>query len=547
VRRAVLATLVVAATLAAVADARAHPGRIAVGLTPGVSPAELGSMVVEATGGSLLTGIGPLRALVVSVRDVDRAVAAAEALPGVTYAEPAGTRRALSFVPTDPLVGKQWYATDIKAFDVWPEKPVFASVPVLVAVVDSGIDGTHPEFEGRIHEARSFVAGPALVDTVGHGTMVAGEIAAAMDNGQGIAGIAFPAELLVAKVVGENGSISLEAEARAIRWAVDKGARVINLSLGGPRDPMNPERDTFSELEQSAIDYATHRGALVVAATGNCQAVCPYRYASYPAALPHVLGVSALSQNGSTPGFSNRDAVYNDLAAPGRGIVSTFPLDLTDAECEEPGYSTCASVEDYRRGEGTSFAAPLVSAAAALLLAQRPELAPSQLAEILERSVVDVQDAGRDRQTGWGKLDVTAASAALAGELPAADTFEPNDDSGTRSYPLFGQRRTVVATLDYYQDQTDVYRVRLPKGQRVVVTLSGPEGTDANLVLWEPGAESVVAFPPRGLVAALSNDPGPEERIRYRSKRTGWYSIQVKLSEGDGGGYRLLVVKKPKG
>jgi subtilisin family serine protease len=542
VRRLVIAAILAAGALAAPAQAGAHPGRIAVGLAPEASPAELGPRVEAVTGGTLLRGIGPLRALVVSVRDVETAVEEASRLPGVAYAEPAGTRRSLSFTPTDPLASKQWYEPDIKAFDLWPEKPALA--PVLVAVVDSGVDGSHPEFEGRIREAKSFVADPALVDSIGHGTMVAGEIAAAMDNGQGIAGVAFPAELLVAKVVGENGSISLEAEARAIRWAADLGARVINLSLGGPRDPLNPERDTFSDLEQSAVDYATRKGALVVAATGNCQDVCPYRFASYPAALPHVLGVSALNQNGSTPSFSNRDLLYNDIAAPGRGIVSTFPLELSDPSCDEVGYSTCASVEDYRRGEGTSFAAPLVSAAAALLFAQRPGLAASQAAEILERTVVDVQDPGHDRQTGWGKLDVQAASAALAGDLPLADAFEPNDDSGSRSYPLYGQRRGVVATLDYYQDQTDVYRIRLRKGQRVVVTLSGPEGNDANLVLWKPGTDSVVAFPPRGLVAALSNRPGPEERIRYRSDRTGWYFLQVKLSEGDGGGYRLVVAKR---
>jgi subtilisin family serine protease len=416
--------------------------------------------------------------------------------------------------------------------------------PVLVAVVDSGYDGTHPEFEGRIAAARSFVATSAKVDSIGHGTMVAGEIAAALDNGQGIAGMAFPAQLLVAKVVGSNGSISLEAEARAIRWAVDQGARVVNLSLGGPRDPMNPERDTYSDLEQAAIDYAVRKGALVVAATGNCQAVCPYRYASYPAALPHVLGVSALGQNGSTPGFSNRDNLYNDIAAPGRGIVSTFPIDLTDPTCATPGYSLCATEDDYRRGEGTSFAAPLVSAAAALLLAQRPDLTSSQLEQVITHTAVDVQDPGRDRQSGWGKLDVTGASAALTGELPQSDAYESNDDAGTRAYTLFGPRRVVKATLDYFDDPTDVYRVRVRRGERVVLTLDGPPETDTNLVLWKPGAESIVAFPPRGLVADIANRPGAKERLRYKADVGGWYYVQVKLSEGAGGPYTLLIAKR---
>ena len=108
-----------------------------------------------------------------------------------------------------------------------------------VAVIDSGIDADHPELKGQIAGGTSFVGGSWQSDTNGHGTFVAGEIAAALNNGQGIAGIAFPAKLLVAKVVRSDGTISPEAEARAIRWAVDHGARVINLSFGGVRDPLD--------------------------------------------------------------------------------------------------------------------------------------------------------------------------------------------------------------------------------------------------------------------------------------------------------------------
>ncbi len=123
-------------------------------------------------------------------------------------------------------------------------------------------------------------------------------IAAAADNGEGIAGIAFPAELLVAKVVRPDGTISPEAEAKAIRWAADNGARVINLSLGGLRDPIHRDRDTFSEVEARAISYAYSKGAVLVAAVGNGDEApkSPWPYASYPAALPHVLGVSALDR-----------------------------------------------------------------------------------------------------------------------------------------------------------------------------------------------------------------------------------------------------------
>ena len=109
-------------------------------------------------------------------------------------------------------------------------------------------------------------------------------------------------------------------EAEAIRWAVDAGARVINLSIGGLRDPFNPKRDTFSRVEASAINYAVSRGAVLVAAVGNSDDApqAPWPFASYPAALPHVLGVSALSPTGNVPQFSDRDRIYNDISAPGQ-------------------------------------------------------------------------------------------------------------------------------------------------------------------------------------------------------------------------------------
>ena len=133
------------------------------------------------------------------------------------------------------------------------------------------------------------------------------EIAATLDNGEGIAGVGIPVELVVAKVT-DGGSISLANEANAIRWAVDQGAQVVNLSLGGPRDPKNPKRDSYSAVEQAAVEYAVAHGVVVVAAAGNCSAAaCPEPYASYPAALPHVLGVGALNHTDATPLFSNRD------------------------------------------------------------------------------------------------------------------------------------------------------------------------------------------------------------------------------------------------
>lgn len=463
----------------------------------------------------------------------------------------AGT--ALAFVPSDPLVPRQWHLTAIRAFDLWPELP--ALPPVRVAVVDSGLDLGHPEFEGRVAASRSFVGGD-LTDRQGHGTFVAGLIAAALGNDQGVAGIAFPAELVIAKVVRADGTISPEAEAEAIRWAVDNGARVINLSLGGLRDPLEPRRDTYSRLEQEAIEYAHSHGAVVVAAVGNGDQApsTPWKYASYPAALPHVIGVSALAQDGSVPTFSNRDAVYNDIAAPGEAIVSTFPRALTAARpaCVEQGYSLCGPPE-FRDAEGTSYAAAQVSAAAALLLSVRPELKPGQVAALIEHSAVDVNAATgcrscpllRDAFSGWGRLDVTAALKALDGPLPAPDRYETNDDAGDRAFTVYGRFIDVSATVDFWDDQIDVYRVRLKKGQTIAVSLRGPAGTDTNLVLWKPGTQRVEGLSPelQERRATQSAREGPNESFLHQARAEGWYYVEVKVTTPGFGSYTLKIRK----
>lgn len=463
---------------------------------------------------------------------------------GLALALPATAR---AFVPTDPLAARQWYLTQVHAFDAWPEMPFLD--PVKVAVVDSGIDGTHPEFAGRIAASKSFVGGSALTDEQGHGTFVAGEIAAGVDNGEGIAGLGFAAQLLVAKVVRADGTISLAAEASGIRWAAAHGARVINLSLGGVRDPANPKLDTYSKLEADAVAYAVSRGALVVAAVGNGDQAPsqPWPYASYPAALPHVIGVSALARDGSVPAFSDRDPVFNDLAAPGEGLLSTLPYALTAKRpgCVDQGYSDCGP-DEYRLAEGTSFAAPLVSATAALLLAQRPDLAADQVAQLLERSAVDATAATgcvrcprlRDPLSGWGRLDVAAAIAALDAPFPPADRLEPNDGASTAARTVYGREVTLDATADYWDDPADVYRIRLQPGERLAARLTGP-GT--RLELWRPGAIDLTGASKRELTMRAA--VGQSGQLAFTARADGWYYLRVAALERHSGAYELHFTK----
>ena len=226
---------------------------------------------------------------------------------------------------------------------------------------------------------------------------------------------------------------------------------MINMSLGGLRDPSNPSRDTYSQLEADAVAYAVSKGVLVVAAVGNADQAPsqPWPYASWPAALPHVLGVSALTAEGSSPSFSNRDPRFNDMAAPGEEILSDLPAAPDERSSRLPG----AGVFELRLGrntataEGTSFAAPQVAAAAANLFATMPKLTarPGGVRSSSGRAVDAKPDngclacaLGRDRLTGWGRLDATAALDALAEPFAAADRYEPNDTAGTGAYSLYG-------------------------------------------------------------------------------------------------------------
>jgi subtilisin family serine protease len=524
----------------------ADAARFAVGVAPGGDAGALAAKLEARTGGTASV-IGPF-AVALSAPTARGVVGT----PGVAYVERLTGGRRLAFTPTDPLYPRQWYLPAVRAFDAWAQRPTWPGM--LAAVIDSGVDRTHPELAGRIAAGKSFVGGSPWRDTKGHGTFVAGLMAARLDNGEGIAGLAFPAQLLVAKVVRSDGVVPLEAEARAIRWAADRGARVINLSLGGIRDPLDPEHDSFSALEADAVAYAVKKGAVVVAAVGNGDQAPeqPWRYASYPAALPHVLGVSAMSRDGSVPAFSNRDALYNDIAAPGDELVSTLPRGLTALRptCLAQGYSDCGPL-DFRNPQGTSFAAAIVSASAVLVWNEWPALNAEQVIGLIERSALDMSPANgcrrctddRDPLTGWGRLDVLRA-IQWTGALPAKDKYETNDDAGARARRL-GRRKSLVASLDYWNDQNDVYAVRVRKGRRLRLRLKGLNGirSDLNLAVWLPGTRRVDHHRSIHQLVSHRSGPGASERLGFRAPRTGLYYIQVKISTPGAGQYQLKLAR----
>jgi Subtilase family len=255
------------------------------------------------------------------------------------------------------------------------------------------------------------------------------------------------------------------------------------------------------------------------------------------------------------PAFSNRDAVFNDLTAPGQDVFSTLPRRLTAsrATCADQGYSDCGS-EDYVHASGTSFSAPQVSAAAALLLALQPTLKADQVSAILERTADDANASNgcrrcpllRDSLTGWGRLNIANAVAALGGPWPPADRYEPNDDAGARAFTLWGSTIRASATLDYWDDPVDVYRVRVRARQRVSLAVRGPGRADTDISLWKPRTRTVAGVAPSLLRrrVAVTEGPGATKQLSYRAPAGGWYYAEVKLSSAGFGPYTLAIEKR---
>ena len=292
-----------------------------------------------------------------------------------------------SLNPNDPLFNLQWGLNTVDAPSAWNVGP--GSHNVIVAVVDTGVWYTDPDIAPNMwnntdgSHGWNFILNnnnPMDSDSTGytyHGTGVAGVIAAATNNNLLMAGVA-QVSIMALEALGPNGEGSSYNTSLAIRWAADHGARIINLSLGTNTTLIGP---TDIEL---AINYAWSKGSLIVAAAGNAGSST----LDYPASLPNVVSVAAVTQTDTKASFSNYGTGMS-ISAPGQQIVTLCP--------------NCPPTSGgWHELDGTSLATPFVSGVAALLLSLDPGLTNVELWNVLNQNAVPRGTTGYNTQYGWG-------------------------------------------------------------------------------------------------------------------------------------------------
>ena len=452
ISKAVLAVALVVIAAADRASAQAPPagpfvrGEILVKFRPGVDPGAKADAHRSARATPMIetarTNVQRVRVPGGSER---AAIARYRGNPNVLYAEPNFVRAipmpaahppAFGTVPGDYYFHEQWALdntgqsfycipwfsgelcfyrgtpdADIDAPEAWAITK--GSPAVTVAVIDSGVDYTHPDLAANYAGGDDFVFFDGdPMDDHGHGTHVAGTIAAAMNNAtgspveeeEGVTGVAPNARIRAYKVCRSNGTCDDFAIQQAIVRAIADGANVINMSLGSSE---------YSQSLDDAVQEAWNAGLVVVAAAGNEGTTVPF----YPAALNNVISVAAFDEDHRRPAFSNYGN-WVDISAPGNVIISAERL-AACAASTTPGRTGC-----YSRKSGTSMASPHAAGAAALVWSRSDVTSNSQVVEILLASA-DRMGVGAERLDAWtvhGGLNVhDAISYGLTNLPPAAD------------------------------------------------------------------------------------------------------------------------------
>lgn len=375
--------------------------------------------------------------------------------PDVQYVQPNFVYRPFKTF-NDAQYSRQWALKKINAEKGWDITT--GKRDIIVAVLDTGVDNKHPELQGRL------VAGTNTVnplrstrDDYGHGTHVAGIVAAAANNGVGIAGLA-NVRIMPVKVFDEYNGGSDTSVSDGIIWAADHGARVMNMSFGSfYRSP----------LLNDAIEYARGKGVVMVAAAGNWAS----EYISYPAAIKDVIAVAATNNKDELSKFSSYGPEI-DVSAPGEDIYSTYWDHFKGSS--------------YREESGTSMASPMVAGLAALLLSKNPKLPPDEVREIIEASATDLGEPGWDPKFGHGRIDVYKALTTSF-----AHTDRENNTQDKAVPVAAGQ--SVTGKIDYGSD-TDWFKVSLPAKGALQVAVEPAGLVSPALEIYDEAGALLAAF-----------------------------------------------------
>ncbi len=328
------------------------------------------AFALDAVGASLLK---------INQGSVSEVVSQAENCPEILFAEPNYQLYALDTFPNDPNLSLQYGLTAIHAPQGWDTST--GSVAVVIAIIDTGVDLTHPDLAAKLVAGYDFVNNDAVPqDDNGHGTHVAGIAAALSNNATGVSGVSWGARIMPVKVLNAGAGGTFANAAAGIIWAADHGAHIINLSLGGSSD---------SQVFHDAIDYAYNKGVMLIASSGNNGS----GFILYPARYPNVMAVGATNSSNVLAGFSNYGAEL-DVVAPGVNIYST-------------------GINSYYYNSGTSMAAPFVTGLASILRGIPGSGSPANLAWAIKSTALDLGAAGRDNYYGDGLIQMDAAIQLL--------------------------------------------------------------------------------------------------------------------------------------
>ncbi|GAB4286209.1 MAG: hypothetical protein Kow0067_09850 [Coriobacteriia bacterium] len=404
-------------------SAEAREARVIVVWEPGVVSASAVRAQAERRGFSLRRELrlGDRRAAVLSTPPGQDAAAAArslEAIPGVAYAEPDNTVHA-TLSPNDPIytMGLQWPHERIQSEAAWDV--TMGDRSVIVAVLDTGVDHEHPELVPALDPdlGRDIVNDDYWADDdEAHGTMVGGVIVAASNNATGMAGVAPGVTLMPVKVLDENGMGFDSDVAEGIYWALDHGADIISMSLGG---------EGASATLADAVQAAEDAGVLVIAAAGNTGA----EGVNYPAAYPWAIAVAATTPTDTVASYSTfgpevllsapgGEITFDDAGKPDwtTTVLSCYPLDLTPS-----GHLP------YAWGFGTSLAVPHVTGAAALLMSHVASASALDVRAALVSTAKDLGDPGADPYYGAGLIQMADALLYVSDDQPPVTTSDARD------------------------------------------------------------------------------------------------------------------------